>query len=100
MYLGAKRRYINTLAFLSFSFFVLVVISRPAESRRLSWLDGDHFSDYTKFPDFSLTLPVGIATLLSMYVAMIISPVQLVVLYMSRKTTTCASIGHSARLFA
>jgi len=35
-----------------------------------------------------------------MYVSTIISPIQLVVSYMSRKTTICASIGYFARLFA
>jgi len=48
----------------------------------------------------SLTLPMWIGTLLSMYVSMILPAIQLVVSYRSRKTTTCASIGYRARLFA
>jgi len=42
----------------------------------------------------SQTSPVRIATLLSMYVSMIISSIQ-----HEQKTTTCASIGYFARLF-
>jgi len=41
-----------------------------------------------------------VATLLLMYVSTITSPIQLVVLYMNRKTTICASIGYFAKLFA
>jgi len=46
----------------------------------------------------SWTFPSAI-TLLSMYVSMIISHIQLLVSYMGRKTTTCSSTGYYARLF-
>jgi len=59
----------------------------------------DHFSECITFSDFSVTFTVETATLLSMYVLMIISPIQLAVSYISRKNTTCASIGYFARLF-
>jgi len=59
----------------------------------------DHFPDHVKFPADSSG--DSKATLLSMYVSMtVLSPTQLVVSYVSSKTTTCALICYFARLFA